>query len=65
MLCTGIPELTNNSICRININVDFIHESLALNLDTSSSRMFLDNKFNDALNSLATKLNFAIHIIAN
>jgi hypothetical protein len=42
-----------------------MHESLALNLDSSSSQVFLDNKFEDALNSFATKLNFAIHIIAN
>lgn len=65
MLCTGIPELTNSSISINFLILEFLYESLALKLDNHQAEVFLDKKFEDSLGSFATKLNFAIHVIAN
>lgn len=39
--------------------------SLALHMDKKQSDAYLENALSESLNSLATKLNFAIHILAN
>ncbi len=55
----------------------FLESSLALNADKTEkevnenksykkpSEVYLMNKLNESLSSLSTKLNFAIHVIAN
>ncbi len=76
MLCTGIPELTEKSISIYNNKKVFLESSLALNADRTEkkdqnksykkpSEVYLMNKLNESLSSLSTKLNFAIHVIAN
>ena len=58
LLCTGIPELDEKSI-------KFLDYSLALNMGKDEAKKFLEDRLNDSINSVSTKVNFAIHIVAN
>ena len=58
LLCTGIPELSEKSL-------RFLEGSLVLKLDDKSAIEFLHKKLNESMDSMSTKLNFAIHIVAN
>ena len=58
MICTGMPELDEKTI-------RFLEGSLALNMDRESSENYLYEKLEESINSLSTRLNFAIHVIAN
>jgi hypothetical protein len=66
MLCTGIPELTESSISTFNlIFLETLDTSLSLNTNTKHAQKYLLEKLKEALDSWSTKLNFAIHVIAN
>ena len=68
MLCSGIPELNENSISKrliFIIFLEFLEYSLALGKNESEAEEFLIEKLKESLNSFSTKLNFAIHIMAN
>ena len=58
LLCTGIPELTEKSL-------RFLENSLLLKRDDKEALEYLDRKINESMDSMSTKLNFAIHIVAN
>ena len=58
LLCTGIPELTEKSL-------RFLENSLLLKRDDKEAIEYLNRKINDSMDSMSTKLNFAIHIVAN
>ena len=58
LLCTGIPELDEKSI-------KFLEYSLALNMGKEEAQKFLEERLTDSINSMSTKVNFAIHIVAN
>ena len=58
LLCTGIPELNEKSL-------RFLENSLALKKDDKEAVEFLDKKLYESMDSVSTKLNFAIHIVAN
>ena len=58
LLCTGIPELNEKSL-------RFLENSLALKKDDKEAIEFLDKKLYESMDSVSTKLNFAIHIVAN
>ena len=58
LLCTGIPELSEKRL-------RFLEGSLVLKLDDKSAIEFLHKKLNESMDSMSTKLNFAIHIVAN
>lgn len=58
MLCTDMPELSETSI-------KFLEQSLALKLRENQIEAFLNDKFSECLSSIATKIMFAIHVIAN
>lgn len=58
MLCTDMPELSENSI-------RFLEQSLGLKLKENQVGAYLEEKFSESLSSLATKIMFAIHVIAN
>ena len=58
LLCTGIRELDEKSI-------KYLEQSLALKMKEEDSKKFLENKLNESINSMSTKVNFAIHIVAN
>ena len=58
LLITGIPELSEKSL-------RFLENSLVLNLDDKEAMEFLNKKLNESMDSMSTKLNFAIHIVAN
>jgi hypothetical protein len=67
MLCTGIPELNKNSISNyMTLNVlEFLNSSLALDMNDAEAERYLLKNLEIALNALSTKINFAIHILAN
>jgi hypothetical protein len=58
LLCTGIPELNEKSL-------RFLENSLLLRKDDKEAIDFLNKKLNESMDSVSTKLNFAIHIVAN
>ena len=59
MLCTDIPELSDTSI-------RFLETSLCLKAKNSEEvTNYLASQFEDALESLSTRIMFAIHVIAN
>ena len=58
LLCTGIPELNEKSL-------KFLENSLLLKKDDKEAIEFLNKKINESMDSMSTKLNFAIHIVAN
>ena len=58
LLCTGIPELNEKSL-------RFLENSLLLRKDDKEAIEFLNKKLNESMDSVSTKLNFAIHIVAN
>ena len=58
LLCTGIPELNEKSL-------RFLEKSLFLKKSDKEAEEYLDKKLLDSLDSVSTKLNFAIHIVAN
>ena len=58
LLCTGIPELNEKSM-------KYLEKSLFLKNNDKEAIEFLDKKLNESMDSVSTKLNFAIHIIAN
>ncbi len=59
MLCTDIPELSDTSI-------RFLETSLCLKAKGSDEVLnYLASQFEDALESLSTRIMFAIHVIAN
>jgi len=58
LLCTGIPELNEKSL-------RFLENSLSLKKDDKEAVEYLDKKLNESMDSVSTKLNFAIHIVAN
>ena len=58
LLCTGIPELNEKSL-------KFLESSLSLRKSDSDAIKFIDKKLDESMGSLSTKLNFAIHIVAN
>ena len=58
LLCTGIPELNEKSL-------KFLENSLLLKRDDKEAIEYLDRKINESMDSMSTKLNFAIHIVAN
>ena len=58
LLITGIPELSEKSL-------RYLENSLVLNLKDEEALEFLKQKLYESMDSMSTKLNFAIHIIAN
>jgi phosphatidylinositol-4,5-bisphosphate 3-kinase len=58
LLCTGIPELNEKSL-------KFLETSLALKKTDKEASDFLEKKLYESMDSVSTKLNFAIHIVAN
>ena len=58
LLCTGIPELNEKSL-------RYIESSLLLKKDDKEAIEFLNKKLQESMDSVSTKLNFAIHIVAN
>ena len=58
LLCTGIPELNEKSL-------RFLENSLFLKKDDKEAIEYLNKKLNESMDSVSTKLNFAIHIVAN
>ena len=59
LLCTGIPELDEKSL-------RFLEGTLAMKKRRKEEAItYLDKQLADSLDSVSTKLNFAIHIVAN
>ena len=58
LLCTGIPELNEKSL-------KFLDGSLYLRKSDREASEFLEKKLFESMDSFSTKLNFAVHIIAN
>ena len=58
LLCTGIPELNEKSL-------RFLEKSLFLKKGDKEALEYLDRKLTESMDSVSTKLNFAIHIVAN
>ncbi len=58
LLCTGIPELNEKSL-------KYLETSLAMKLSDKEASDFIWKKLLESMDSVSTKLNFAIHIIAN
>ena len=58
LLCTGIPELNEKSL-------KFLESSLALKKNDKDASEFIWKKLLESMDSVSTKLNFAIHIVAN
>jgi phosphatidylinositol kinase/protein kinase (PI-3 family) len=58
LLCTGIPELNEKSL-------KFLETSLALKKSDNEAKDFIEKKLYESMDSVSTKLNFAIHIVAN
>ena len=57
LLCTGIPELNEKSL-------KFLETSLALKKNDKEATDFIQKKLYESMDSVSTKLNFAIHIVA-
>ena len=58
LLCTGIPELNEKSL-------KYLEGTLAMKKNDKEALVYLDKQLADSLDSVSTKLNFAIHIVAN
>ena len=58
LLCTGIPELNEKSL-------KYLEGTLAMKKNDKEALVYLDKQLVDSLDSVSTKLNFAIHIVAN
>ena len=58
LLCTGIPELNEKSL-------RFLENSMFLKKNDTEALEFLNKKLLESMDSVSTKLNFAIHIVAN
>ena len=58
LLCTGIPELNEKSL-------KYLEGTLAMKKTDEEAMTYLDRQLADSLDSVSTKLNFAIHIVAN
>jgi phosphatidylinositol kinase/protein kinase (PI-3 family) len=59
LVITGIPELNENTIKFLGNSLDLKEHS------DEEAKKFLEKKLYDSLNSVSTKVNFAIHIVAN
>lgn len=59
MLSTGIPELTEEQ------DLDYLREAFSLNLSNEEAAKKFSRLIDDSLNTKATQLNFAIHVLAN
>ena len=58
LLCIGIPELTEKDL-------RYLEGTLALQKGKKEAEEYLYKQLESSLDSLSTKLNFAIHIVAN
>ena len=58
LLCTGIPELNEKSL-------KYLEGTLAMKKNDKEALIYLEKQLADSLDSVSTKLNFAIHIVAN
>jgi phosphatidylinositol kinase/protein kinase (PI-3 family) len=58
LLCTGIPELNEKSL-------KYLEGTLAMKKNDTEAAAYLERQLADSLDSVSTKLNFAIHIVAN
>ena len=58
LLCTGIPELNEKSL-------KYLEGTLAMKKNDKEAQVYLEKQLVDSLDSVSTKLNFAIHIVAN
>jgi phosphatidylinositol kinase/protein kinase (PI-3 family) len=58
LLCTGIPELNEKSL-------RYLEMTLAMKKEDKEADDYLEKQLADSLDSVSTKLNFAIHIVAN
>ncbi len=58
LLCTGIPELNEKSL-------KYLEGTLAMKKNDKEALVYLEKQLADSLDSVSTKLNFAIHIVAN
>ena len=58
LLCTGIPELNEKSL-------RYLEGTLAMKKEDEEAKNYLEKQLADSLDSVSTKLNFAIHIVAN
>ena len=58
LLCTGIPELNEKSL-------KYLEGTLAMKKNDKEASAYLEKQLADSLDSVSTKLNFAIHIVAN
>ena len=58
LLCTGIPELNEKSL-------KYLEGTLAMKKNDTEALVYLEKQLADSLDSVSTKLNFAIHIVAN
>ena len=58
LLCTGIPELNEKSL-------RYLEGTLAMKKNDNEALVYIDKQLADSLDSVSTKLNFAIHIVAN
>ena len=58
LLCTGIPELNEKSL-------KYLEGTLSMKRKDEEAKDYLEKQLADSLDSVSTKLNFAIHIVAN
>ena len=58
LLCTGIPELNEKSL-------KYLEMTLSMKKEDKEADDYLEKQLADSLDSVSTKLNFAIHIVAN
>ena len=58
LLCTGIPELNEKSL-------RYLEGTLSMKRTDEEAEDYLEKQLADSLDSVSTKLNFAIHIVAN
>ena len=58
LLCTGIPELNEKSL-------KYLEGTLAMKKNDKEAAVYLEKQLTDSMDSVSTKLNFAIHIVAN
>ena len=58
LLCTGIPELNEKSL-------RYLESTLSMKKEDKEADDYLEKQLADSLDSVSTKLNFAIHIVAN
>lgn len=72
MLCTGIPELKERFIRILNffsnsknLILGFLETSLALKMKDNEAKKYMEEKLEQSLGSIATRINFAIHVLAN